>query len=251
MATHTWDRPLIRQEGESVTLGDGTLHYLAVRPGFDGVIMFCDTAWRRALAPALLHVVYYDATDGSYANYRTQATDRTASTHVPLDAMATDDYLYLGFSDPALGVYIDVGDNANDEAATLDVEYCSTAVAQGATIAFTDVAGDSDGTDDAGDTLKQDGVYTWTLPTAWVRSTLGTHDSPLYTKCYWIRFKPSATLSTTVDLVEIIPIYRNTTYSYQAASTSYVDQLNYNKVGGFLFTGTLDKIVYITWLKHG
>lgn len=251
MATQTWDKPLIAQEGETVTLASDHADYLAVKPGFDGVIMYCASAWRRALAPALLHVLYYDATDGSYTNYRAHATDGLSTTHVPLDAMPTADFLYLGFSEPVLGVYIDVGANVNAEAATLAVKNCTTAVAQGATIAFTDVTGDSDGTDNAGATLGQDGAYVWTLPTNWVRSTLGTYASPLYSKCYWIQIAPSATLSATVDINEIIPIYKNASYAYMEAATSYVDQLNYTKVGGFTLKGTGAHTLNVSWLKHG
>jgi len=253
MATQTWDKPLIAEEGETITLtgAGGTLYYLAFKPRFDGVIMWCDTAWRRALSPALVNCLLYDTGLTTYTSYRTEATDGLAATHVPLDAMGTDDYFYMGFSEPALGVKFDIGTNVQDEAASLDVEYCSTAVAQGATIAFTDVAGDSDGTDSAGDTLKQDGAYTWTLPSAWKRSTLGTYAAPLYQKCYWIRFKPSATLDAATDINEIIPIYQNTNYSYMEASTSYIEQLNTTKNGGFVMHGTEDKVIHISWLRHG
>ena len=187
MATYTWDKPLIAEEGDSKTLAAASaVTYLAFKKGFDGVIMVCDTAWRRTLAPALVNCLMYDTGLGTYTSYLTEATDGGATGHVPLDAMGTDDYFYMGFSEPALGVWFDIGTNIQDEAATLDVEYCSTAVELGATIAFTDVAGDSDGTNVAGDTLKQDGAYLWTLPSAWKRSTLGTHAVPLYQKCYWI-----------------------------------------------------------------
>ena len=250
MSTYTWDKPLIAEEGETVTLA-ATAKYLAFKLGFDGVIMWCDTAWRRTLSPALVNVVLYDTGLGTYTSYRTVATDRLSTTHVPLDAMGTDDYLYLGFSEPALGCWFDIGTNVQDEAATLDVEYCSTAVGLGATIAFTDVAGDSDGTDVAGDTLKQDGAYVWTLPSAWKRSTLGTHAVPLYQKCFWIRFKPSATLDATTDINEIIPIYQNANHSYMEASTSYIEQLNTTKNGGIGVYGTAAKVLNVTWLKHG
>lgn len=250
MATYTWDKPLIAEEGEYVTLGDGTLHYLAFKPGFDGVIMVCDTAWRRALSPAIVNVLYYDTSAGTYTSYKTYATDRVSTTHVPLDAMATGDYLYIGLSEPALGLYFDMGSNVNANDVTLDVEYSSTAVAAGQTLAWTDVSGDSDGTDSDG-TLAQDGVYTWTLPTDWVRTTLGTNSARLYQKCYWLRFCPSGALSAAVDINEIIPVYQNTSYGYMSASVSYVEQLNTTKNGGFVMSGTNTKVVYVTWLKHG
>jgi len=202
-----------------------------------------------ALSPALLHCIYYSASGGTYTEYKTQATDKVSSTHVPLDAMATGDYLYMGFSQPALGVYFNMdGSNFNDNVATLDVEYCSTAVP--GTLAFTDVAGDSDGTDAAGDTLKQDGVYTWTLPSAWVESTLGTKATPLYSKCWWIRFKPSATLSATVDIIDLIPVYKNANYSYMEPGVEYQFSLNVAKVGGFVLLGTTTSTLDISWIKH-
>ena len=250
MATATWDKPLVAEEGDTLTFGDGTLHYTAFRPGFDGVIMWCDTAWRRALCPAIVHVLYYDTSAGTYTSYKTEATDGVSTTHVPLDAMATGDYLYIGLSEPALGLYFDMGSNVNANDVTLDMEYSTTAVAQGATLAWTDVSGDSDGTDDSG-SLAQDGVYTWTLPTNWVKTTLGTRAVPLYSRCYWVRFCPSGALSAAVDVNEIIPVYKNTNYSYMEASTSYVEQLNTVRNGGFITTGTNTKILHITWLKHG
>ena len=245
-ATAIWDKPLLAEEGEQASLTT-TESYLAFEPGFDGVIMYSGSAWRRALSPALLHVLYYDATDGSYTSYKTYATDRLTTTHVPLDAMATGDYLYLGFSQPALGIQVDVGSNVNSNDVDLDVEYCSTAVP--GTLAFTDVEGDSDGTDSTG-TLAVDGVYTWTLPTAWVRSTLGTSATPLYTKCWWIRFCPTGAVSATVDVNEIIPVYKNASYAYYQASTSYVCQLDYTRNGGFLLKGSTTQTLDVTWLRH-
>jgi len=247
-ATAIWDKPLLAEEGEQASLTT-VASYLAFKPGFDGVIMYSSAAWRRALSPALLHVLYYDATDGSYTSYKTQATDRISTTHVPLDAMATGDYLYLGFSAPALGVQIDIGDNANSNDVELDVEYCSTAVAAGATLAFTNVEGDNDGTDSSG-TLAVDGVYVWTLPTAWVRSTLGTYATSLYSKCYWIRFCPTGALSATVDVNEIIPVYKNANYTYYEASTSYITQLDYTRNGGFVLLGSTSQTLDVTWLRH-
>jgi len=247
MATYTWDKPLTVEEGEQASLTT-TASYLAFKPGFDGVIMYSGSAWRRALSPALIHVLYYSDSAGTYTPYKTEATDRLSTTHVPLDAMATGDYLYLGFSQPALGIQIDMGSNVNSNDVELDVEYCSTAVP--GTLAFTDVGGDGDGTDSTG-TLAQDGVYTWTLPTAWVRSTLGTSQAPLYTKCYWIRFCPTGALSATVDVNEIIPVYKNASYSYYEASTSYVTQLDTTRNGGFVLKGSTTQTLDVTWLRHG
>jgi len=250
MATAIFGSPLLAGEGETASLTT-TASYLLVKPGFHEAKLYCASQWRLALSPALLHCLYYSASAGTYTEYRTQATDRVSTTHVPLDAMAITDYVYLGFSDPALGIYVNVDTtNKNDNAATLDVEYCSTAVAQDVPIAFTDVAGDSDGTDVLGDTLKQAGVYTWTLPTAWKRSTLGTYISPLYAKGWWIRFKPSAALSATVDLIDIIPVYKNANYLYMEPGIEYQFSVNVAKVSGFVLMGTATSTLDVGWIKH-
>lgn len=252
MATAIFDSPLKEIEGETIALST-TADYLLVKPGFHEVTMYCASQWRLALSPPLLHCLYYDTSAGTYTEYKTQAADRDDTTHVPLDAMATGDYLYLGFSEPALGVYFNIdASNKNDNTATLDVEYCSTAVP--GTLAFTDVSGDSDGTDSAGDTLKQDGVYTWTLPSpasTWKESTLGTSATPLYTKCWWIRFAPSATLSATVDVIDLIPVYQNTNYKYMEAGIEYQFSINIAKVSGFVYKATAGTpSLNIGWIKH-
>ena len=251
MGSSTFGVPLEVLEGETVALSS-TAGYLAVKPGFHEVKAYCASAWRLALSPALVHCVFFDATDSSYTENVQSVTDRGTTNFLSLDAMQTADYVYLGFSEPALGAYLDVPTNVNATVASLDVEYCSTAVAFGATIAFTDVGGDSDGTQTGGDTtLGQSGVYTWTLPTAWVRSTLGTYDAPTFSKVYWIRFKPSANLSANVDMTNIIPVYKNASYGYMEAGIEYQWSFSPTDVGGFVLsvasgTPTLN----VSWVQH-
>lgn len=210
--------------------------------------MYCASAWRMALCPRLAEVVYYSASGGTYTHYDAQGVDRNDATHVPLDAMAAADELYLGTTAPVRGFYFNVdATNKNDNAATLDWEYCSAITAGVAT--FTDVAGDSDGTDAAGDTLKQDGLYSFTLLTEGTIkkgpiTVLGP--SPLF----WYRFGPSTALSATVDLIDIIPAADTVNYGYMEGGVPYQFSINTDKVGAFEFdhtaTGTLD----ITWIRH-
>lgn len=258
MATAVFGSPILVIEGEQASLTT-TASYLLVKPTFHEVKMYCASQWRMALAPSLLHCLYYSASAGTYTEYRTQAIDRVSTTHVPLDAMATGDYLYLGTSEQVLGYYFNLDvTNLNANAASLDMEYCSIAPALGTVagrtaIAFTDVAGtDSDGTLTVTETLSQDGVYTWgTSPgTAWVESTLGTYDVPLYSKCFWIRFKPSATLSATIDVVDLIPVYKNTNYMYMEPGIEYQFSLNTAKVGAFTLLGTTTSTLDVGWVRH-
>ncbi len=247
MSQAVYGAPLLAVEGETKALAT-TAGFVSIKPGFHEVKMYCASQWRLALSPKLVHCLYFNGS--TYTDYVQHVTDRLSTTHLPLDGMTTSHYVYLGTTEPILGVYIDMGTNVNDQAATLDVEYCSTAVALGATIAFTDVAGDSDGTDTTGTTLSKDGVYTWTLPGI-VRSTLGTDTAPLYKKCYWMRFKPSATLAATLDIDEIIPVYKNVNYAYMEPGLEYQFAINTARVGGFVVlatagTPTLD----VSWVLH-
>lgn len=112
---------------------------------------------------------------------------------------------------------------------------------------FTDVAGDSDGTNSVADTLKQDGLYYFTLPSV-VRGALAGVDNE---SLFWYRFKPSATLSTTVDLVDIIPAAANTDYGYMEPGMEYQFSFSTTMCGAFEIlasagTPTLD----ISWVKH-
>jgi len=241
------DVGLSELSGVDIALGAGVT-YLAIKPGFREATMICDTAWRLALCPRLVHALYYETSATSYTEYVSSVVDGSSSTHMPLDAMATNDIVYLGVTMPALGFYFDVGSNVNANAATLDVEYCSTAMSGSATIAFTDVASDSDGTTSGGATLAQDGAYTFTLPSV-KRSRLGTYGTPLFNRCYWYRFLPSATLSATVDINEIIPIYQTSSYGYMSASTEYTIPFDVAEVGGIMVSGTETKHIYLTWIK--
>lgn len=247
MARQVQDRPLLAMEGETKALTT-TVAFIAIKPGWDAVKLYCASQWRLALCPSLEHVLYYNGT--TYTEYKTNATDRDSGTHVPLDAMAATDILYLGTSKPVRGFYFDIGSNANAIAATLDMEYCSTTLDAANAIAFTDVAGDSDGTASGGATLAVDGLYSFTLP-AVKHSLLGTWGNRLYSDCYWIRFSPSTALSATVDINEIIPVYENTNYGYMEAGVVERIPLSGASVGGLAVlatagTPTLD----LTWEKY-
>jgi len=250
MATATFGSPIQELEGETLTLGTSA-GWKAVMPDYQEIKLYCAAAWRLALVPKLARVAYYDASAGTYTDYTKYATDRS-STHVPLDGMVVADYLYLGFTGEVLGAYFDVGSNVNSETATLDVEYCSTAqVMNSGTIttpvAFTDVGTDGDGTTSGGATLAQDGVYTWALPSFKKSAIDGLSGEELY----WIRFKPSATLSDPLDINEIIPVYHDTNYAYMEAGNEYQFSLNLAKVGGIqalVASGT--PTLNITWIKH-
>jgi len=249
MSLSTTSVPIKGIEGETKSLTT-TVGYVALKPGFNEVMAYADKAWRIALGPKLMHALLYDGTN--YTDYRESVTDRSSGTHLPLDGMTTSYKLYLGFSEPALGVYFDLhATNVNAINASLDVEYCSTAMAAGTALAWTDVAGDSDGTLSGSATLATDGVYTWTLPgTAWKPSALGTWGAPIFSNCYWIRMTPSTTLSATIDVEEIIPVYQNANYGYMAINTVYQMRLDTSKVGSLVVLAGENATLNLSWLKY-
>ena len=244
MAQATFGSPIKKTYGETVSLTTTAAH-LAFRPKYQEVMFYCASAWRMAITPRLASVKYYSDSGGTYTDYTRYATDRLAAdaTRIPLDAMAAADYLYLGVTEPTRGFYFDVGDSVNSEAAGLDWEY-SSAISAGAGT-FSDVAGDSDGTKNS-QTLDQDGLYAFTLPSA-VRGAINDLSSePLY----WYRFKPSIPLSATVDVYNIIPAADTVNYGYMEAGISYQLSLNLANGGAFEFDHTGSATLNVTWIQH-
>jgi len=248
-----WDLPLTTIEGESLALSS-TAAYASVKKGTRELLMYCSFAWRLALSPALRCVKYYDTSADLYTDYTSSVTDKDSSTHMPLDAMATGDYVYLGFADRVLGIWIDVGTGVNAVEASLDVEYSSTAQVKTGTsvttaVAFTDVTGDSDGTKTSSTTLTKDGVFTWTLVAdgTWKKTAI---DRISTEELYWIRFCPSAALTNPTDINEIIPVYKNTDYGYMQASIEYSVPINDEKIGGIVaLVASTTPTLYITQIK--
>ncbi len=112
MAQAVFGSPIKKVYGETVSLTTTAAHLL-YRPNYHEVMLYCASAWRMGIAPRLAQVLYYNAS--TYTNYTTQATDRVSTTHVPLDAMATTHYCYLGFTAPVRGWYANPVTNVNAE----------------------------------------------------------------------------------------------------------------------------------------
>ena len=111
---------------------------------------------------------------------------------------------------------------------------------------FTDVASDSDGTDSGGATLAVPGLYSFTLP-AVVRGPLAGVDSE---SLYWYRFTPSATLSATVDIVDIIPACDTVNYGYEQGGVVMQFALNTAQNGAFEFDHASTATLYVDWISH-
>ena len=315
MAVETISRPTTKLFGETVSLTTTAAHLL-YRPTYQQALMYCASDWRCGLAPKLATVKYYNGS--TYTDYTSQATDRDAATHVPLDAMTTAHTLYLGVTGATRGFYFNLDvTNLNAVAASLDFEYLydtakpgylkitgtvSAALTVGETVTgqtsgvtathvyddgstyiivknmsggrfvigedidgaaqtcdditaidpvtpgtgyFTDVGTDSDGTLTGTETLSQDGLYAFTLP-AVTRGILTNLGGPLY----WYRFTPSATLSATIDVIDLIPACDTTDYGYMQGGSVYQVSLNSEVNGAFEFDHTGTDTLNITWGRH-
>ena len=92
--------------------------------------------------------------------------------------------------------------------------------------------------------MAVDGLYTWTLPSSIERIVNGVSG------LHWVRFAPSAALSATVDVNEIIPACIDTNYGYFEAGVEYHYPFDNQRVGALetdMLAGT-DTLV-ITWVK--
>ena len=138
-----------------------------------------------------------------------------------------------------------IGEDVDGAAQTCDA---LTAIAKETTGTgyFTDVAGDSDGTDPTTITMSQDGLYSFTLP-AVVNGTLAGVSGE---RLYWYRFAPTAALSATVDLIDIIPACDTTNYGYMEAGIGYQFALNIDKNGAFEFDHTGTDTLNVSWIRH-
>jgi hypothetical protein len=136
----------------------------------------------------------------------------TTSTAFTTFAITGTGYLYAGAAVPFSGVSVDLGTNKNDTASVITVKYWND------TDAWADIS-DTDGTDVAGDSMKQSGDVTWTVPTIWQKTSLAEIGDTLPTSTtnygvpmYWTRWEWSAALDT-VDIDVMQAINRVTTYA--------------------------------------
>lgn len=123
---------------------------------------------------------------------------------------ANNNFIYVGGPLPFRGAAVDLN-NKNDNASVLTVKYWNGS-------AWVDT-GNGDNTDVSGDTFKQDGTVTWTVPTAWARDSLvnigdtAVKEAWSIQSLYWTRWEVSLVLDSTVDLVQIRPLNRSTAYA--------------------------------------
>lgn len=120
--------------------------------------------------------------NGIFAEYTNEAYEYDRDTFV-IAINASEDYLYLGRYKPFNAVYVEISVANSQTAATFTIEY-GAAAGYGAVDLITD------------DTkaFQRSGFIKWIKPTAWEETTVNS------TQQYWIRIRPSVTLSGTTAL---------------------------------------------------
>ena len=195
-------------------------HITLATPGFGADYMsitprnFSGAAVVRYLLNPYLKIFY--TTDGGLANdnitdISDEMQDGDATDH-PLDdfPLTGTGFVYVGARVPFSGVAITMGDK-NDDPTTIKVNYWNGG-------GWTDT-GDVDGTDVGGDSMKQDGSVTWTVPTAWTSAALATTGDTLpseaeglHDNLFWTRWEWSAALDVSIDIRTMLAINRSTNY---------------------------------------
>ena len=152
------------------------------------------------------------AAAGNLTDYSSQAQDDDTSTVVDLSSFAPAaalDFLYVGSLVPFAGVDCDVIEtSAGGGAVVLTVKYWNGS-------AWADIS-DTDGTTTGGKAFGQDGVVSWTVPTAWTADSLvdigdattaiGPHVGTQ--GVYWTRWEVSTELDTSVTLGHMLAVPR-------------------------------------------
>lgn len=174
-----------------------------------------------AFVPKIQHVFIYDASLAAAARWQdfTKAlTDRNTSTDSrnALNEFQTGDRIYVGCRRQFRGLAIDVVNTNSAGTATMVPEYPTQPTGVWTDLSITD------GTFSTR-TLAQDGLATWTVPTAgWKKGTLAalteglTEGSPpanvpVTEPLFWARLRVSAALTdTSVSIAEIVALLNTT-----------------------------------------
>lgn len=183
------------------------------------------------------------AAEANITDYSDNAQDNSTSTDVTLSSLGTlaqSDAVYVGSWTPFGGVVIDV-DAANGNASVLTVTYWKS------DSTWADISA-TDGTDNGGASMGQDGSVTWTVPSDWVAealevavpSTAHKNLGVLTAPQYWTRWVFSAALDSSTTQNSWTAINRNTDYGEMAAGQSREQGITVGPGGFFSITALTD-----------
>ena len=216
MAGEILDADLVDSFGERIvptvnTAVQGLI--VQIRWGFRKVkFKFVAVGGRLALNPAIKDIYLFDASRSAGARFVNLLDENknlinanvTTGTGTVLDTLKTADFIYVRTNARHGGLRFEMI-AANDAASIITAAYSKT----DNTFAATAI---SDGTDVAGDTLKQDGnIVIDTVPTDWERKTLQQLgivdvDAPAQAG-HWFRLDVSADLDSDFEVDVIAPLH--------------------------------------------
>lgn len=228
--------------------------------------------FRLHINPSIMAVLFYDASNGAGARYKTvgttasltrDLTDRSSSTGsgTALDSATTSDRLYICLSDIVSGLYfVIISGNTNVMGGT--VNYWNGT-------AWTDI-GATDYTKRGGCSLGGSDKITWVVPTDWHAAHLGgvNFDTPVMGMNitdkdapgiygFWLQFVPDASVSSDVEIAEIWTLNKNTNRGYFHGGEEYHISFDRRYTGAFEAILESSKIpdesatddMEITWLR--
>ena len=202
-------------------------------------------------------------TDGgaTWTDYSEAAQDNDAGTDVTLSSLGKlvdGDALFVGSRIPFRGFDIDV-DAANGTTSILTIDYWDGS-------AWVDLV-NNNGTTNGSACLGQDGVETWTVPSAWAsdslfkilktldvatdnfQSTVVSPDQFGFPPLYWTRWTVSVALDSSTTLNSIHALNRSTAYAELTAGDDVIElAAAYRKFGSVelsVTTGSANTVVTV------
>jgi len=187
------------------------------------------------MAPYLVILKTTDDFATQATEYSQNGQDANAATVVDLSSISTaanGDYLYVGSHVPFRGAHCTIL-AGNDNASVLTVKYWKDAT----TDAWADIS-DTDGTDSAGDSMKQSGTVSWTVPSDWkLQSLRNIGDTTVATntlyssKLFWTRWEWTAALDSTTTINQMVAMNASTAYAEYTEGQALEFRIK-NKQGG-------------------
>lgn len=228
-----------------------------VRPGFTKVLLEAAAAARVQAAPKIKEVWYYDVSAavgsrwinllGGAIGEQLLERQTANATGVPAAGAASGDFLYIGFDFPSRGVHVNI-DTGNDAATVLAATYSKSDITFAALT-------ETDGTDSAGDSFKQDGAVTWTVPSDWakfdLRTALTDRDAPA-SQLYWVRWAWTNGLDAGTDFFTLSPLHEESGVGgYFKATTEYTFEID-DEVGALEVVAQADSAstINLTWIRR-
>lgn len=187
-----------------------------------GVVKFAVNPWL-----TIIRTTDLLASEGTDWSSEAQDGDTTAIANGAFPTFANGGAIYVGSWLPFSGVMVDVG-TVNAVLSTLLVDYWNG----GAWVNITP----TDGTD-TGAIFAQDGNVTWTVPTAWKKSTLNnngavsassisawTKQAPYLANLYWTRWSQAdGALTDPSTILQMRAINRSTAYAELVSGQTFAE----------------------------